>query len=120
MGKVSVENLRVNAFIGTLEYEKHHRQELRLNVEFEYDSARAAAGDDLSASVDYSAVEKRTVEIAENSRRQLLETLAADIAAGILAFKGVRYVKVTIAKPAASAFGALISYSEEFFAQESE
>ena len=116
MGKVSVENLQVSAIIGTLEHEKIHRQGLRLDVEFEYDSTRAAADDDLFASVDYSAVERTIVETVENSRRSLLEALAADIGRCVLDFNGVKYVKVTIAKPAASAFGALISYCEEFSA----
>lgn len=117
MGTVKIDDLRVSAVIGTLEYEKLHRQQLIIGVEFDYDSRRAAQTDDLFASVDYSAVERKVVENSELSRFELLETLALHLGKTVLGFAGVTRVKISIGKPAASAFGAMISYSEEFFAE---
>lgn len=115
MGTVCIHDLRVNAIIGTLAHERVHRQELIFEVEFDYDSAAAAAGDDFLLSVDYSAVERCVAESAENSSFQLLESLTAFIGGRLLERFAVSRVKITVSKPAASAFGALISYSEEFF-----
>lgn len=115
MALISINNLCVNAIIGTLDDERIRRQKLIISVEFEYDARDAAANDDLFASVDYSAVEKAVVQCVENSSFFLLEALTAAIAGEVLAFPPVRRVKIAIAKPKASAFGALITYTEEFF-----
>ncbi|MBQ9786709.1 MAG: dihydroneopterin aldolase [Lentisphaeria bacterium] len=118
MATITVSNLRVNAIIGTLPDERIHRQNLILTVEFAYDARRAAATDDLTASVDYSAVERAAAECAEKSSFFLVEALAGAIAGKVLAFPGVERVKISIAKPGASALGALITYTEEFFRED--
>lgn len=115
MGTIRISNLQLNAVIGTLEHERIHRQRLILTVEFDYDSITAACTDDLFTSVDYSAVERSVVECVENSNFFLVEALARAAAQKVLAFAGVTAVRITIDKPAASAFGAMISYSETFF-----
>lgn len=114
MGTIKISNLQLNAVIGTLEHERTHRQKLILTVEFDYDSARAAENDDLFASVDYSAVEREVALLVENSSFFLVEALAKAAAEKVLAFAGVSQVRITIDKPAASALGAMISYSETF------
>ncbi len=115
MGTIKINNLQVNALIGTLAHEKIHRQNLQIDLEFDYDSNEAAANDDLLASVDYSAVEKAVVKCVSESCFALLETLALAIGRSVLAFEKVERCKVVISKPAASSFGALISYTAEFF-----
>jgi dihydroneopterin aldolase len=115
MGKVTIQGLRVSTIIGTLSHERIHRQQLILNISFAYDTAKAAATDDLRYSVDYSAVEKQMVEITEKSSFMLIETLAGKLGEAILKFPGVTGCTVEIIKPAASAFGAVISCFEEFF-----
>lgn len=114
MALISINDLCVNTIIGTLDDERLHRQKLIISLEFEYDAAAAAANDDLYASVDYSAVEKAVVCCVEKSSFFLLEALAAAIAGEVLTFSPVQRVKVAISKPKASAFGALITYTEEF------
>ena len=115
MGTVKINDLRVNAVIGTLDHERIHRQELIFDVEFDYDSTRAAGTDDFMTSVDYSAVERCIVESVSASSFKLLEALALFIGNKILDEFAVSRIKITISKPAASAYGALISYTGEFF-----
>ena len=115
MGTIKISHLQVNAIIGTLAHEKIRRQNLLLDLEFDYDSKSAAANDDLFASVDYSAVERAVVKCVNESRFALLETLALAVGRSVLDFEKVERCKVVISKPAASSFGALISYTEEFF-----
>ena len=118
MGRVCIDSLKLETIIGTLPEERLHRQQLDISLEFDYDSTAAAANDDLTLSVDYSAVERQVVSLVTGSEFLLLEALAQAVADEVLTFSGVSRVKVTIAKPGASAFGAMISYSNEFFRQE--
>lgn len=115
MSTIKISDLTVSAVIGTLEHEKIYRQKLLLDVEFDYDATSAAVTDDLFASVDYSAVERAVVKCVAESRFSLLEALARAIGKTVLAFDKVTRCKVVIGKPAASAFGALITYTAEFF-----
>jgi dihydroneopterin aldolase len=73
MGTIKISHLQVNAIIGTLAHEKIRRQNLLLDLEFDYDSKSAAANDDLFASVDYSAVERAVVKCVSESRFALLD-----------------------------------------------
>ena len=115
MGRVNIRDLQVDALIGTLPEEQVRRQRIVLDIAFDFDAVQAEASDDLRASVDYSAVEKIAAKTAETSRCALLEALAAKLAEAILAFdRRILRVAVTVAKPAASAYGARISYSAEF------
>lgn len=115
MGLITIDDLRVNAIIGTLSDERIHRQQLILNISFSYDACRAAETDDLNFSVDYSAVERKAVEVASGSSFMLVEALAGKLGREIMRFPGVQNCTVTITKPAASAYGAVITYKEEFF-----
>ena len=115
MSTININNLQASAVIGTLAHEKIYRQQLIIDVAFDYDAAQAALTDDLFASVDYSAVEKNIVELVEKSRFSLLEALARQIGLTVLAFDRVTRCRVKITKPAASACGAMISFCDEFF-----
>lgn len=110
MSTVSINDLRVSAIIGTLPHERVQRQQIIIDLSFEYDALQAAVSDDLSFSVDYSAVEKSIVELTENSCFQLVEALAYAICKKVSAFDGVTSCRVRISKPAASAYGAMISF----------
>lgn len=119
MGRVTIQDLRVNAVIGTLPEERERRQQLVLEIAFDFDASQAAASDDLASSVDYSAVERIAVETAETGRCALLETLAARLAERIFAFdRMISRVAVAVVKPSASAYGAMIRYDAEFFREE--
>ena len=114
MGKVKINLLHFNAVIGTLPEERIRRQQLIVDLEFDYDAQAAASSDDLNLSVDYSAVEKRVAQLVENSSFALLEALAGAIGREILSFPQVTRTQVTITKPAASAFGGMISFTDEY------
>ena len=115
MAKVTIADLRVCALVGTRPEERIRRQQLVLEVGFTFDASAAAERDDLTASVDYAAVEKLIVTTAEESDCRLLEALARRIALAVLDFSAaVSRVEVAVTKPAASAFGAEITYQEEF------
>ena len=55
-------------------------------------------GDSLEGTVDYGAVALQCREVAASRDRQLIETLAADLAAALLAAWPLRAVRVTVRK----------------------
>jgi 7,8-dihydroneopterin aldolase/epimerase/oxygenase len=52
--QILVRGLRLWAHVGVLEHERHEGQWFELDLELGWDLAAAAAGDDLSATLDYS------------------------------------------------------------------
>lgn len=114
MDKIVLESLSVNAIIGTLPHERVHRQNLLIDAEISLDLKEAAAADDLYKSVDYSEIEKRILEICENSSFYLLEALAGAIGKMLLSYAPVRHGRVSIFKAAGSAAGRGVRIEMEF------
>lgn len=114
MDKIIIDSISVNAIIGTLPHERIRRQNLLIDIEAGLDLKPAAETDDLFKSVDYSEIERRTVEICEGSSFQLLEALAGAIGKMLLSYDLVQYGKVAIFKKAGSAAGKGVRIVMEF------
>ena len=114
MDKIILEGISVNAVIGTLPHERIRRQNLIADIEISLDLKKAAASDDLFQSVDYSEIEKRTVEIVQTSSFQLLEALAGRIGEMLLSYDLVRHAQVSLFKAAGSAAGRGVRIIMEF------
>jgi 7,8-dihydroneopterin aldolase/epimerase/oxygenase len=99
--RLSIEGLRVQAFIGVRDWERRVRQPLVIDLEMRTDAARAAAGDDLADAVDYGAVARRVTEYAGESSFGLIESLAENIAALVRREFGVGWLRVRVRKPRA-------------------
>ena len=114
MDKIILEGISVNAIIGTLPHERIRRQQLLIDIEISLDLKKAASTDDLFQSVDYSEIEKRTLDIAENSSFLLLEALAGKVGEMLLSYELVRQAKVSIFKAAGSSAGRGVRIVLEF------
>jgi FolB domain-containing protein len=114
MDKICIEQISVNALIGTLPHERVRRQHLLIDIEIGLDLKEAAETDDLFKSVDYSEIERRTLEIASESSFYLLEALAGAIGKMLLSYELVRYGKVSVFKKAGSAAGRGVRIEMEF------
>ncbi len=69
----------------------------------------AGVSDDLTQTVNYSAMYKRVKAIVEGPPRDLIETLAEDIASALLTdFPGTTAVTVTVRKPEVALKGAML------------
>ena len=98
---VQLRGLRFLARHGVLPEEHQREQPFVVDVDLGLDVAAAAAGDDLSLTVDYAEVHRRVARIVTGPHRQLLETLADRVARDLLEAFPVTYVRVRVAKPAA-------------------
>ena len=69
-----------------------------LSIEMEHDFTSAISRDNLAETVDYYAVSQRLLKFGDGCHWQLIETLAADIAAMILDEYLPRSVTVEVKK----------------------
>jgi dihydroneopterin aldolase len=95
---ITITDLEVLARVGVPDGERAEPQRLLLTVEMEQCFAKAAAGDDIEATIDYHAVTMAVTELAENGEWRLIEKLAADAAALVLAKFQPDCVRVEVKK----------------------
>lgn len=101
MDKIIIRDLRVCPVIGTLPHEREAGQDVILNVEIYTDLSAAGRSDELMDTIDYKALKKQIVEMAENSSFLLIERLAQAVADVCLDRDGVEKVKICLDKPGA-------------------
>lgn len=96
---IAVRGLRVRGFHGVLAEERAVGQLFVVDVELTVDTRAAAAGDDLSLTVDYSSLAHLLAEVIGGEPVALIETLAQRLADVCLADPMVLAVDVTVHKP---------------------
>jgi dihydroneopterin aldolase len=99
MDIIFLKDLRVTTIVGIWEWERRMPQVVSIDLEMGTDIRRAAERDHIDATLDYKAVTKRVVGFVEESRCQLIETLAEGIAGVITREFGVPWVRVAVHKP---------------------
>jgi FolB domain-containing protein len=85
MDKIEISDLEVFYHVGVPAAERARPQRLLLTVDLESDFSAAAKSDAISDTIDYFAVTQRLLKFGEGRSWKLIEKLAADIAAMILA-----------------------------------
>jgi dihydroneopterin aldolase len=101
MDIIFLRGLEIETVIGIYEWERKTRQTVVLDLEMGTDIRKAAADDDIAATVDYGAVSQRLAAFVENSAFFLVETLAERIAQILMAEFGVPWVRLTLNKKGA-------------------
>ena len=101
MDRIFLTGLTTEAIIGIFDWEREVRQTIAVDLEMSADIRRAAATDHIDDTLDYKKVAKRVLAFVQDSRFQLIETLAERIAELILTEFQVDRVRVTLHKPGA-------------------
>ncbi len=104
MDKIYIRDLALRCIIGIFPEERREKQDVVINVEMHADLRKAGRSDDLNDTVDYKSIKKAILKLVEESRFQLIESLAESISAIALADAKVQQVVVTIDKPGALRF----------------
>ena len=99
--RLTLRGLRATGHHGVLEFERRDGQEFVVDVVLSLDTRRAAATDDLSATVHYGVLAERLHEAIASDPVDLIETLAERLAGICLAEAMVSSVEVTVHKPSA-------------------
>lgn len=102
--RILIRDLLVRGILGILPEERTRKQDILINIIIHYDLRNAATTGDLSRSVDYAAVVRRTVQRVEEGEDFLAETLAHDLARLIVTEFGAVRVMVRVEKTGAIPF----------------
>jgi dihydroneopterin aldolase len=95
---ILIEGITFHAYHGASDEEQAVGHRYSVDVVLEYDIRPASQSDDLSQTINYSAVAKRVLAIGTENRFRLIETLAERIAADILQNFPASAVEVTVRK----------------------
>jgi len=107
--EVFLEAVRFYAYHGVNPEERVQGQRFVVDVRLATDLRAAGVTDDLTQTVNYSAVYKRVKAIVEGPPRDLIEALAEDIASALLAdFSASTAVTVMVRKPEVALKGAML------------
>jgi dihydroneopterin aldolase len=99
--RITLTGLRVFGYHGVFEHEKRDGQDFLIDVTVWLDLTAAAASDDLTQTVHYGELAERVAAIVAGDPRDLIETVAGDIADEVLTDERVGEVEVTVHKPSA-------------------
>ena len=97
--KILLEGMEFYAYHGVNESEKSQGQRFIVDVEMTADLSRASETDDLEDTVNYSRVFRLVKEIVEGPPRDLIETVAGEIAIRVLEDFAVEQIRVRVSKP---------------------
>ncbi len=98
MDKIMLYDIPVTACHGVDEHEKREAQPFRISLTLDTDTRLAGESDDLEETVDYGDLYVKVKKFAEMSSYNLIEALAENIAALILADQRIKQVEVVVTK----------------------
>lgn len=104
MDRIVINQLLVRCVLGVDDEERRELQDVLVSATLHADLRKAGESDRLEDAVDYRAVKKDIMAVAEGSRYRLVEALAERVAAVCLAHAGVRRVDVVVEKPGSLRF----------------
>jgi 7,8-dihydroneopterin aldolase/epimerase/oxygenase len=99
--RIELRGLTVRGHHGVFEHERRDGQEFVVDITVWIDLDRAAASDDLTDTLDYGALAARVTDIVGGPARNLIETVAAEIADDVMGDERVHAVEVAVHKPQA-------------------
>jgi len=106
--QILIRDLRFRCIVGVNEDERHEKQDVVAQIVLDVDLRQAGRTDAINDTVDYKALKKEILAMAERSQFQLIEALAQSIADICLAHDRVDRVAVTVEKPGALRFARTV------------
>jgi 7,8-dihydroneopterin aldolase/epimerase/oxygenase len=100
MDTIAINNIRADAIIGELEWERTQRQPISCDVQLTTDLRPAGQTDSIADTIDYAAVGELIVSLMTESKFHMLEALAENITMAVLAQFHPHSVTLTLHKQA--------------------
>jgi dihydroneopterin aldolase len=97
--RIELRGLTVHGRHGVFEHERRDGQEFVVDITVWFDLDRAAESDELGDTMDYGRLASRAAEIVGGSAKNLIESVAAEIAEDIMRDERAHAVEVTLHKP---------------------
>lgn len=105
LATISVESLRLRAYIGFSDWEREKLQDVIISFSFQYDIRLVTEHDDVSYAMDYKILTKKVIVLVENNTFQLLEYLAEKVYNTLQDFDNIiQDIEVKVEKPHALRF----------------
>jgi dihydroneopterin aldolase len=95
---VFIEDLRIDTIIGIYDWEREVKQTIALDIEMAADNVKPASSENIADALNYKAVSKRMIAFTEESRFQLVETLAEHLVEIILNEFNVPWCRLKLSK----------------------
>ncbi len=99
--RIELRGLKVRGHHGVFDCEKRDGQDFEVDIIVWMDLKKAAATDDLTATMHYGELAQAAAAIISGPARDLIETVAAEIADDVMKDDRVDAVEVTLHKPSA-------------------
>ena len=99
--RIELRGLAVRGWHGVYEHERVNGQDFVVDITVWIDLANAAASDDLADTYDYGTLAELAASVVSGTPRNLIETVAGQIADTVLADVRVHAVEVVVHKPQA-------------------
>jgi 7,8-dihydroneopterin aldolase/epimerase/oxygenase len=99
--RITLTGLRLRGNHGVFPEEKRDGQEFVVDITLWLDLTAAVASDDLNATVHYGELAQLAADIVTGTGRDLIETVAGEIADTIMRNYAVHAAEVTLHKPSA-------------------
>ncbi len=99
--RIELRGLAVRGNHGVFDHERRDGQEFLIDITLWLDLAAAAASDRLSDTYDYGVLAQRAAAIVGGEPRNLIETVAGEIAEDVMVDARVHAVEVVVHKPQA-------------------
>jgi 7,8-dihydroneopterin aldolase/epimerase/oxygenase len=99
--RIELRGLTVRGHHGVFAHERRDGQDFVVDITVWIDLAVAAASDDLADTLDYGTLAQRAADVVAGPPRDLVETVAAEIAEDVMTDERVHAVEVTLHKPSA-------------------
>jgi 7,8-dihydroneopterin aldolase/epimerase/oxygenase len=99
--RITLTGLRVRGHHGVFDHERRDGQDFLIDITVWIDLANAAATDDLADTLHYGELAERAAAIVEGEPRNLIETVAAEVADDVMRDERAHAVEVTVHKPSA-------------------
>lgn len=99
MDTIFLRDLRIRTIVGIWEWERRMPQMVSIDLDMGTDIRRAAGSDQIGDTLNYKAVTGRIKTFVADSRFNLIETMAEQIAGIILDEFAVPWVRVSVHKP---------------------
>ncbi len=97
--RIELRGLTVRGNHGVFDHERRDGQDFVVDITLWIDLAVAADSDDLADTYDYGTLAQRAADIVGGPARNLIETVAAEIAEDAMGDSRVHAVEVTVHKP---------------------
>ncbi|WP_372446926.1 dihydroneopterin aldolase [Nocardia goodfellowii] len=99
--RIELRGLRVFAHHGVFDFERRDGQEFIVDLTLWTDFAAAAQSDDIADTVHYGELAELAVRIVQGTPRNLIETVAAELADEVMSDPRVQACEVVLHKPSA-------------------